>query len=137
MELTSLFDIYKTAVFDKDVDAYMSVFDDHLRVFDMWGLWSFDTLADWRTMTEGWFSSLKEERVVVTFSDIQVQENDAIGTATAFVRFAAISAQGEELRYLQNRLTWVALKKGGRWKIIHQHTSSPIDHGTMKAMLRR
>jgi len=88
-------------------------------------------------MTEDWFSSLNNERVVVTFSDVQVQANDAIGTASAFVRFAAISEQDVELRSMQNRLTWVALKKGGSWKIIHQHTSSPIDPGTMKAILQR
>ena len=137
MELISLFDIYKKAVFEKDVDAYMSVFDDHIRVFDMWERWSFDALADWRTMTKDWFSSLSNESVVVTFSDILVEANDAIGTASAFVRFAAVSEQNVELRSMQNRLTWVALKKGNSWKIIHQHTSSPIDSGTMKAILQR
>lgn len=137
MEFTALFDIYTKAVYEKDVAAYMSIFDEHLRAFDMWGRWSFDTPDDWRDMAKGWFSSLNGERVVVTFSDIRVEANDAIGTATAFVEFAAVLEQGTPIRSLQNRLTWIALKKGDSWKIIHQHTSSPIDHPSLKAILRR
>jgi ketosteroid isomerase-like protein len=53
------------------------------------------------------------------------------------MKFTAVSEEGEELRYLQYRLTWVAKKKEGSWKIIHQHTSSPVDFETMQVILTR
>ena len=136
-ELGSLFETYKNAVFQKDVEAFASVFDEKVRVFDMWQQWSLSGLAAWREMAKGWFASLGTDRDVVTFDDIQVEAADEMATATAFVRFAAVSEKGEELRYLENRLTWVARKKDGAWKIIHQHTSGPIDFPTMKVILNR
>jgi uncharacterized protein (TIGR02246 family) len=137
MQVGSLFDTYKNAVFQKDAEAFAAIFDSNVRVFDMWVLWSYDGLTGWKEMAKDWFGSLGTERVVVTFEDIRIEAADEMALATAYVRFAAISETGEELRYLQNRLTWVARKKEGHWVIIHQHTSSPIDFGTMKVILKR
>jgi len=132
-----LIETYKNAVFQKDIEAFVSVFDDHVRVFDMWMQWEYKGLAAWRQMATGWFASLGADRDVVTFDDIQIQTTGQMTVITAVVKFAAVSGQGEELRYLQNRLTWVAVEKDGAWKIIHQHTSSPIDFDAMKVMLKR
>lgn len=136
-EVEALFETYKNAVFQKDVEAFTALFDEKVRVFDIWVLWTYDGLAAWRDMAKDWFSSLGTDRVVVTFDDIQIETDGGLATATAYVRFAAISEKGEELRYLENRLTWVARKKDGTWVIIHQHTSSPIDFKTMKVILKR
>ncbi|HEY4061821.1 MAG TPA: nuclear transport factor 2 family protein [Puia sp.] len=136
-EIESLFEAYKKAVFQKDVGAYASLFDEEVLIFDMWMEWSSNGLAVWREMAKGWFGSLGTERVVVTFDEISIQADGDLAAATAFVRFAAISEKGEEIRYLQNRLTWVVRKKEGAWKIVHQHTSGPVDFATMKVMLKR
>ena len=56
-ELTSLFETYKNAVFQKDVEAFTALFDEKVRVFDMWVLWTYDGLAVWRDMAKDWFSS--------------------------------------------------------------------------------
>ena len=135
-EITALFETYSNAVFEKDVEAFLSIFDENVHIFDMWE-WTHEGLAAWRKMASGWFGSLGTERVVVTFDDIRVQATGEMGFASAFVRFAAISESGEELRYLQNRLTWVAQKKAGAWKIIHEHTSGPVDGKTMNVRLKR
>jgi uncharacterized protein (TIGR02246 family) len=136
-ELTSLFETYKNAVFQKDVEAFASIFDEKVRVFDTWQQWNLSGLAAWREMAKGWFASLGTDRDVVTFDDIQVEATDEMATATAFAKFTAVSEKGEELRYLENRLTWVARKKDGAWKIFHQHISGPIDFNTMKVILQR
>ena len=136
-EIESLFETYKNAVFQKDAEAYASIFDDEVRIFDMWMDWSSDGLTVWRDMAKDWFGSLGAERVVVAFDEIRIQAGADMAAATAFARFAAISEQGEELRYLENRLTWVVQKKEKGWKITHQHTSGPIDFGTMKVILKR
>ena len=136
-EIESLFETYKNAVFQKDVAAYASIFDEEVRIFDMWMDWSSDGLAVWRGIAKEWFGSRGSERVVVAFEGIRIQAGGELAAATAFVRFAAISEQGEELRYLENRLTWVVQKKEKGWKITHQHTSGPIDFETMKVILKR
>lgn len=136
-EFTALFDIYRTAVFQKDIEAFTSIFDDNVLVFDMWSQWTYEGLTAWKEMAKGWFDGLGADRDAVDFDDIQVHATDRLATATAIVKFTAMSAEGQPLRFLQNRLTWVALKKGNAWKIIHQHTSSPIDFETMKAKLHK
>ena len=136
-DFASLFDIYKQAVFQKDLEAFVSIFDEKVRVFDMWQRWTYDGLTAWREMAAGWFTSLNTDRDVVTFEDIQIEETEELAIANALVRFTAVSAEGKELRYLENRLTWVAKKKDGVWKIIHEHTSGPIDFESMKVILRR
>jgi uncharacterized protein (TIGR02246 family) len=136
-DFESLFDIYKQAVFQKDLEAFVSIFDEKVRVFDMWQRWTYDGLPAWREMAAGWFTSLGTDRDVVTFEDIQIEETGDLAFANALVRFTAVSEEGKELRYLENRLTWVARKRDGIWKIIHEHTSGPIDFESMKVILRR
>jgi ketosteroid isomerase-like protein len=88
-------------------------------------------------MVTGWFSSLGADRDLVTFDGMRIEESGEMGVISAFARFAAVSEKGEELRFLQNRLTWVVQKKDGAWKIIHEHTSGPVDGSTMKVQLQR
>ena len=38
---------------------------------------------------------------------------------------------------MQNRLTWVLKQKDGAWKIVHEHTSAPVDFETAKVILQR
>jgi uncharacterized protein (TIGR02246 family) len=135
-EIESLFETYKNAVFQKDAEAFASIFDENVRIFDLWK-WTYDGLVAWRAMAKDWFGSLGTDRVVVTFDEIQIQAAGEMASASAFIKFAAISEKGEELRSLQNRITWVARKKEGVWKIIHEHTSGPVDGETMKVMLKR
>jgi uncharacterized protein (TIGR02246 family) len=136
-ELQSLFDTYKKTVYEKDLEGFLSIFDKDLQVFDMWGQWSHRGLEAWREMAKGWFGSLGTERVVVDFDEAQSTLSGDMGVATAFVTFTGVGAQGEKLRSLQNRLTWVVRKKDGVWKVVHEHTSSPLDHATLKAILKR
>ena len=137
-ELNSLFDVYKEAVLKKDAALFASIFDDSIHVFDLWE-WTFEGLPAWRQMAEGWFEWLgkSNETCVVEFSDIQVTEAGDMGYAHAVVKYTGISATGERLRSLFNRFTWVALRKNGEWKIIHEHTSGPVDRDTMKVILER
>jgi uncharacterized protein (TIGR02246 family) len=135
-DIQSLFDAYSQAVFQKDANTFLSLFDENVRVFDMWA-WNYDGLPAWREMVTGWFANLGADRDVVTFDDIRIRQSGDMAVASAFARFAAVSEKGEELRFLQNRLTWVIQEKDGVWKIIHEHTSGPVDGNTMKVQLQR
>jgi ketosteroid isomerase-like protein len=103
----------------------------------MWGEWVYDGLDVWLEMAKGWFGSLGTDRDLVDFDEVQIDESGELGTITAIVKFTAVSEKGETLRYLQNRLTWIARKKEGVWKIVHQHTSGPVDFETMKVILQK
>ncbi|MBV8260485.1 MAG: nuclear transport factor 2 family protein [Paraburkholderia sp.] len=128
---------YKSAVFAKDVDAFVALYDSDVLVFDMWGAWTYRGIASWREMVAGWFGSLGTDRVVVDFSEAQTIVAQNLAVVHAFVSFKAVAADGETLRSMDNRLT-VTLKQGGDgWKIVHQHSSSPIDPATTKAIFKR
>ena len=129
---------YSDTVYRKDEEGFCALFDEEVRIFDMWGAWSYEGLPAFRQMVTGWFGGLGADRDVVSFEDVDIYVAGEMGMVTAFVRFAAVNLQGEELRFLYNRLTWVVSSAGGEeWKIVHQHTSSPVDGATMGVLLKK
>ena len=136
-ELQSLTDRYAKSVYEKDLEGLLSIYDDKIMAFDMWQVWTYDGMKSWREMNTHWFEMVGKDRDVITFEDLRIEQTDELASITAIVRYAAVNEKGEELRHMYNRLTWVARKFGEDWKVIHQHTSSPIDFSTMKVMLTR
>ena len=70
-ELELLLASYGKAVFEKDQEALLSLFDEEVRIFDMWGRWSYDGLPAWRDMVTTWFSSLGALRDRLTFEAVE------------------------------------------------------------------
>ena len=128
---------YHTAVYDQDVGAFLRLYDPNVRVFDAWGVWQHEGVEAWRKAVESWFSSLGDERVEVTFEDTRANGTPEYGFASVTVTYAAVSATGEKLRSMQNRLTWGLRRNGQAGVILHEHTSAPIGFDDMKAMLQR
>lgn len=128
---------YQAAVLEKDVERFTALYDRDLRVFDMWGVWSYDGSAPWRDMAAGWFGSLGEERVVVNFSDVQTIVGADHAVVHAFIKYRAIAPDGGELRSMDNRLTLTLRRGANGWKIFHQHSSCPIDRTTVQVMFKR
>lgn len=129
---------YAAAVRAKDVDAFVGLYADDVRNFDLWQEWTYDGKDALRGMVEEWFGSLAaDEEVAVTFDEVRMQEGAEVAAVSAFTTFAALSPDGEELRSMNNRLTWVLRKDtDGAWKIAHEHTSAPAGEGG-KVQLRR
>jgi uncharacterized protein (TIGR02246 family) len=136
-DVAALLESYRDAVYAKDVEAFVAIFADDVRVFDMWGTWSHDGIDSWREMAVGWFGSLGDELVRVAFDEVQTTVGDDTAVLSAFVTFAGLSADGEELRSMNNRLTWGLRKTGGTWKVVHEHTSAPVELATGKVDLER
>ena len=129
---------YAAAVRGKDVDALVGLYADHVRTFDLWERWSYDDRDALRAMVTEWFGSLAaDELVEIEFDEVRVQSGEDVAAVSAFTTFRALSPEGEELRSMNNRLTWVLRKDAdGAWKIVHEHTSAPAgDEG--KVQLRR
>jgi uncharacterized protein (TIGR02246 family) len=129
---------YAAAVRAKDVDAFVGLYADDVRTFDLWQEWTYDGKDALRGMVAGWFGSLGEDEVVaVRFDDVRTQVGSDVGALSAFTTFAAVSPDGMESRSMNNRLTWILRKEpDGAWKIAHEHTSAPAGEGG-QVQLRR
>lgn len=130
-------DAYKAAVFAKNVDAFVALYDQNVCVFDMWGEWSYNGIKAWRKMVTDWFGSLGTERVSVDVSDVRVVVAQDVVVVHAFVTYRGLSTEGEELRAMSNRLTLALKQSSGTWRIVHEHTSAPVDFETSKVILQR
>jgi ketosteroid isomerase-like protein len=135
--VTRVLESYAAAVLARDVEAFMRLYDPGVRVFDAWGVWSYEGAAAWQTAIEGWFTSLGTERVKVTFADVRTSGGRELAMTSAIVTYASVTAQGAPLRAMQNRLTWVLRTSGHQLRIVHEHTSAPIGFDDSKAILQR
>lgn len=130
-------DAYAAAARAKDVDAFVALYADDVRLFDLWGAWSLRGIEVWRNAVTEWFSSLGDEQLVVTADQVESTFDGDLAVGHAILTYAAFAADGQALRSLDNRITMALHRSGGAWKIVHEHTSAPVDHATLKAMLKR
>jgi ketosteroid isomerase-like protein len=135
--ITRALETYRSAVYAKDAAALIRLYDPKVRVFDTWGVWSYEGAASWQLAVEAWFTSLGTERVKVSFDDVQTSGDADFAVVSAVVTYAGQSAQGEPLRSMQNRLTWVLKTSGHVLRIVHEHTSAPVGFDDAKAILQR
>ncbi len=132
-----MLEAYKTAVYERDAEAFLSLYSTQARVFDTWAVWVYEDTASRRQEIENWFSSLAQERVMVSFEDVHITTSQELAILTATGRFAALGVDGTESRAMQNRLTWALKKEHDRWLIVHEHTSAPIGFTDLKGILQR
>ena len=130
-------DAYRGAVLARDVDALMALYHTDVCVFDAWDKWVFEGAERWREVVVAWLGSLGEERVAVTFDAVRIRGGLDLTALHAFVRYAALSPSGAELRALVDRHSWVLERRDGAWRVVHEHASAPIDFRTKRAMLGR
>ncbi|HMZ08550.1 MAG TPA: nuclear transport factor 2 family protein [Anaerolineales bacterium] len=136
-QIRQIFEGYKTAVFEKNVEAFLALYDENIHLFDMWEKWSYNGKDAWREMVSNWFGSLGDEKVVVDFDILTVTATNEIAVVHTFVTYKAVASNGNELRSMNNRLTAALKKSNGTWKIFHEHSSAPLDGNTLKATLQR
>ncbi len=127
---------YQAAVLAKDADAFVALYADDALIYELWGTWTHD-IASWREMAKGWFAFLGDQTCVVEAADVKITVSGDMALLTAFLTYRGIDAGGQELRSLDNRLSWVARQRGGRWQVVHEHTSVPIAHADGKGVFKR
>lgn len=131
--MDEMLEAYAAAVRAKDVEAFLALYADDARTFDLWGVWSYDGKEALRAMVEEWFGSVGTDLIGVEFDDVRAEMGADVAGLSAFTTFRGISAEGEELRSMNNRLTWLLRRDGGGWKITHEHTSAPAgDEGRVQ-----
>lgn len=127
---------YAAAVRDRDIHAFLALYDDALHVFDMWQAAPMTGLAAWRGMAEGWFGGLGDETVVVTWRQAASTVEGDLAVGHAIVTFAAHAPDGSVLRTLDNRFSVALRRTAAGWKVFQEHTSAPIQHADLRAVLQ-
>ena len=128
---------YKAAVAARDIAAFMRLYDPAVRVFDAWGVWSYEGAPAWQVAVEGWFASHPTDRLKVTFDEVRSVATPAFTSVSAICTYAVVSPQGAPVNAMQNRLSWVLKTSGHVLRIIHEHTSAPVGFEDGKAILQR
>lgn len=128
------FKIYQDSAWRKDTIGMIELYDDNVVVFDMWDRGYQTGLDAWTAEIKAWLGSLGEEKVRVSFEMTKIQADEDMAFASALVSFQAISAEDTVLRSMKNRITLGLIRKNDHWKVIHQHTSAPIN-GDLQAIL--
>ena len=121
------FTIYKQSAWDKDTESMIALYHDNVVIFDMWTKGYQTGLTEWSSVIKDWLGSLGDERVNVIFEMIQIHEGNDVGFGSALIAYQAISTNNTILRSMKNRITLGFVKHEDEWRVIHQHTSAPIN----------
>lgn len=128
---------YVAAVAAQDVEAFVGLYDERVHVFDAWGRWEYVGLEAWRGMVTEWFGSLGGGRVEVVFSEVACFTGQGVAFGHAIAAFTGYSAEGERLHSMTNRLSLGLEKTDTEWKIVHEHSSLPVDMASGAAVFER
>jgi len=121
------FTIYKQSAWDKDIESMIALYHTDVVIFDMWKQGYQTGLAEWSTVVKDWLGSLGDEKVNVIFDMIEIHEGNDVGFGSALITYQAISINNVIVRSMRNRITLGFIKQENEWKVVHQHTSSPIN----------
>jgi len=136
-DVAALLDTYVDSAYRKDVDGFIAMYAENVRIFDLWGSWQVRGAANWRTGIAEWFGSLGEGRVVVEFSEVEVSVGGDVAAISAMIQYSGESPAGLTEREMANRLTWILKRTDGAWLVTHEHTSAPVDMDSGKVILAR
>lgn len=139
MTVQEVLENYKSAVYEKDVERFISSYSPDIHVYDCWGNWESVGIRKWTEMATGWFTELAEEDVIlnVEFNDVVINEGTSLAFVHCAVTFAAHSKEtGKKLRQITNRFTFGLIKQRDSWVITHEHSSLPINHETGKGIFK-
>ena len=121
------FTMYKQFAWDKDVEGMVALYHDKVVIFDMWKEGYRTGLTQWSITIKNWLGSLGEEKVNVIFEMIDIHEGDDVAFGTALITYQAISVDNTIIRSMKNRISLGFSKESDVWKVVHQHTSAPIN----------
>ncbi len=136
MNYKALFERYANAVYNKDVESFISIYDNNVLVYDTWEEWIKKDVKEIKSMATEWFDSLGNEKVKVEFTEVRVLESaDQIVWIGEF-KFYGLDQNDQIIRNISNRWTWVIKNINGSWKVVHEHSSLPINMETFIGILK-
>jgi uncharacterized protein (TIGR02246 family) len=136
-EIEGMLERYAAAARARDVDALVGLYAGDVVLFDAWESWSTRGIEAWRSAVETWFANAGDDTIAVTFDELEEHVAGDGAVAHMVVRYAAEGADGQELRALENRMTWALERRNGAWRIVHEHSSAPAEFATGKIQYGR
>lgn len=91
--------------------------------------WEIKSKSEWRKIIENWFNGLKNDSstLKVTFNNYSIFENSDIAFIHTSIRFSEFNTLNAEFRHVTNRFTFGLKRINDEWRIVHEHSSLPID----------
>jgi uncharacterized protein (TIGR02246 family) len=127
---------YRNAVSARDIEAFMALYDADVHLFDTWDRFEQTGADAWREMVTDWFGSHPDDVLEVRFDDVHAVVGEDVAFVHAALSFAArsvgVASHGHVTRY-----TTGLERKDGAWKIVHEHTSIPVQYETGKGIFSR
>ncbi len=87
-------------------------------------------------MATGWFESLGKEKVRVEFTQVEVFQSAHQTVWVGAFKFDGLSEDDEILRSISNRWTWVIKESDEGFKVVHEHSSLPVNMETFKGIMK-
>lgn len=132
-QVAALYDRLSSAARNKDLDGIMALYvrENSLFVFDVsppreyvgWNAYR----GDWKSL----FDSFKGP-IHFTIADLGIATSGDVAYTHSLQRVSGTSSKGEQV-HLTVRVTDVLRKIGGRWLIVQEHASVPVDPDTGEA----
>ena len=118
----------------KNVDAMMSFYDgtDRLYIFDAVPPLKYAGTKAWRKNLQGFITAYHPG--ILKLTELQIVNDGKIGYAHSIQRFTDVDKDGKKI-VMAFRVTDCLQKEDGKWKIVHEHNSMPIDYASGKADL--
>ena len=126
-DIQSLLKSYAQKVLAKDIEGFLSLYHEDVVVFDAFDAWRYDGNHQWRLVPTQWFTDLQTHLVDVRFREVTLEGAGPLRLVHGLIDYCH---QTEQDKHLANRFTWIIKQTGDHWKIIHEHTSLPINHLT-------
>ena len=128
-----MFDQYSIAVRSRNVGAIMAFYapDNNLVAFDAFLPRQYVGAAAYRKAFEGFFATYPGP-VTSEISDVRITTDGTLAFASSIDRWVATGSDGKPTEVVF-RGTNGLRKIDGRWLIVHEHVSFPVDPVTGKA----
>lgn len=125
----SLIQRYTRAATDLNRDALIGLYAPDMRIFDLMAPWQNRGTDEWTQRIDHWFSGVGTDPDI-SASDVEVTTTEGMAVLSMNMGYYHTNQEGNR-EGMTNRLTWVAVPDGDDWKIIHEHTSIPLNEADM------
>lgn len=132
-EIMQLLKDFEKAFRARDLDTIMALYSPDVIAYDIAPPLQYAGVAAYRKTWQNFFDAY-EGPLDVDFRDLQLGVSGNIVYTFSLERFTG-TLKGGQKSEIWVRVTDVYEKKDGRWRILHEHVSVPVDFATGKAVL--
>lgn len=121
---------YIDAIQTLNKQAMDNLYARELRMFDMTSPFELRGAGAFAQRVDQWFDDTADMNMNAEASSVESKIVDGMAYMTMFMRYSDTDKDGAQ-NGMTNRLTWVLVPDGDDWKILHEHTSVPLNEEDM------